>query len=209
MGGLERAPPTPPTLVASRGTRDAPRFTACHHSCTLARLERACDRRRVLGYTRRQLVIVVSLVAGGAAGLAIDHWRHANPDVVAYLETLDRAPATVREPGTRRLSARARDAPHASAPAPSREARGPAPSARDGGRARPARADDATPLDINLASAAELERLPGVGPALAARIVDVRAREGPFGSVDDLRRVRGVGVATLDRLRPRLAVNTP
>jgi competence protein ComEA len=71
------------------------------------------------------------------------------------------------------------------------------------------RADDATPLDVNLASAAELERLPGVGRALAARIVDVRAREGPFGSVDDLRRVRGVGGATLERLRPRLVVNTP
>ena len=65
------------------------------------------------------------------------------------------------------------------------------------------------PLDVNLASAAELERLPGVGPALAARIVDVRAREGPFGSVDDLRRVRGVGGATLERLRPRLIVTTP
>ena len=169
----------------------------------------------MLGYTRRQLVIVVSLVAGGAAGLAIDHWRHANPDVVAYLETLDRAPATVGEPVTlgepvtRRLSARAQDAPHANAPAPARGARGPAPSARDGGRARPARADNATPLDVNLASAAELERLPGVGPALAARIVDVRAREGPFGSVDDLRRVRGVGVATLERLRPRLVVTAP
>jgi competence protein ComEA len=162
----------------------------------------------VLGYTRRQLVIVVSLVAGGATGLAIDHWRHANPDVVAYLETLDRAPATAREPVARRVIARAPDAPHASAPAPSRDARGSAPS-RDGGRARPVRADDATPLDVNLASAAELERLPGVGPALAARIVDVRAREGPFGSVDDLRRVRGVGGATLERLRPRLVVNTP
>src|SRR5438132_14339787 len=62
-----------------------------HESCTLARVECACDRRRVLGYTRRQLVIVLSLVAGGAAGLAIDRWRHANPEVVAYLETLHRA----------------------------------------------------------------------------------------------------------------------
>ena len=216
MGGLE-GPPSPPPLGASRGTRDAPRspgvqFSERQHSCTLARVERACDRRPVLGYTRRQLVIVISLAAGGAAGLAIDHWRHANPDVVAYLETLDRAPATVGEPVTRRLSARAQDAqdaPHASAPAPARGARGPASLARDGGRARPARADDATPLDVNLASAAQLERLPGVGPALAARIVDVRAREGPFGSVDDLRRVRGVGVATLERLRPRLVVTTP
>jgi len=163
----------------------------------------------VFGYTRRQLVIVVSLVAGGAAGLAIDHWRRANPDVVAYLETLDRAPATAREPVVPRLSARAQDSSHASTPAPSRASRGPAPPGRHGGRARPARADDATPLDVNLASAAELERLPGVGPALAARIVDVRAREGPFGSVDDLRRVRGVGGATLERLRPRLIVTTP
>ena len=65
------------------------------------------------------------------------------------------------------------------------------------------------PLDVNLASAAELERLPGVGPALAARIVEARTRDGPFGSVDDLLRVRGVGGATLERLRPRLAVNTP
>jgi len=137
----------------------------------------------VLGYTRRQLVIVVTVVAVGAGGLAMDHWRRANPDVVAYLEALDRAapPPTAREPGPR----------------------------EDEARGRRAHADDATPLDVNLATAADFERLPGVGPALAARIVDVRAREGPFGSVDDLRRVRGVGHATLERLRPRLAVNTP
>ena len=72
-----------------------------------------------------------------------------------------------------------------------------------------ARVDDGMPLDLNLASAADFARLPGVGRALAARIVDVRTRDGPFGSVDDLRRVRGVGEATLERLRPRLAVNTP
>jgi competence protein ComEA len=76
-------------------------------------------------------------------------------------------------------------------------------------RPRRVRVDASTPLDVNLASAADFERLPGVGRALAARIVDVRTREGPFGSVDDLRRVRGVGEATLERLRPRLAVNTP
>jgi competence protein ComEA len=145
-------------------------------------------------------------VAVGAAGLAIDRWRHANPDVVAYLETLDRAatPAAAREPVALRATARESDAPRPSGPVPHRAA------ARHGpARGRHARVDETTPLDVNVASAADFERLPGVGPALAARIVDVRAREGPFGSVDDLRRVRGVGDATLERLRSRLAVNTP
>jgi competence protein ComEA len=154
----------------------------------------------MLTYTRRQLLLLSLVVAVGAAGLAIDRWRRANPDVVTYLESLDRAPTpSVREPPARRASV----VPQANAS----PARGVARHERASGR-RPG-ADDATPVDVNLASAAELERLPGVGPALAARIVEARARDGPFGSVDDLRRVRGVGGATLERLRPRLAVNTP
>lgn len=56
------------------------------------------------------------------------------------------------------------------------------------------------PTDLNGASVEELEGLPGVGPKLAARIVAGR----PFDSVDALAEVRGVGPATLDRLRPRL-----
>lgn len=53
------------------------------------------------------------------------------------------------------------------------------------------------PLDINTATAAELETLPGVGPSTAAAIVDDRERNGPFASVDDLERVRGIGPAKL------------
>lgn len=58
------------------------------------------------------------------------------------------------------------------------------------------------PVDLNHATAAELERLPGIGPALAARIVADREANGPFRSVDDLDRVRGIGPATVERLRP-------
>lgn len=57
-------------------------------------------------------------------------------------------------------------------------------------------------LDPNVATAYELETLPAVGPALAARIVAARTR--PFRRPEDLLRVRGIGPHTLERLRPLL-----
>ncbi len=65
------------------------------------------------------------------------------------------------------------------------------------------------PLDLNRASAEELAAVPGIGPALAARIVEDRARRGPFPSLDDLRRVRGVGPARLARARGHLETGPP
>jgi len=66
----------------------------------------------------------------------------------------------------------------------------------------PAAADrDGLPVDVNAASATELERLPGVGPATATAIVTERERNGPFLDVDDLERVPGIGPAKLDALR--------
>ncbi len=58
------------------------------------------------------------------------------------------------------------------------------------------------PLDLNHARADDLVRLPGVGPALAARIVAAREAIGRFASVDDLDRVPGLGRAKIERLRP-------
>lgn len=62
------------------------------------------------------------------------------------------------------------------------------------------------PLNLNRATKAELRLLPGIGDALAQRIVAHRAEQGPFQSVDDLRRVNGIGPKSLDRLRPWLFV---
>jgi competence ComEA-like helix-hairpin-helix protein len=59
-------------------------------------------------------------------------------------------------------------------------------------------------LDVDRATAAEFERLPGIGPALAARIVTDRSSNGPFGTPAGLLRVRGIGPKTLERLRPFL-----
>lgn len=65
------------------------------------------------------------------------------------------------------------------------------PTLSRGGRRSPPE-----PLDVNSATAEELERLPRVGPALARRIVTYREQHGRFASADDLRHVRGIGVTT-------------
>lgn len=68
------------------------------------------------------------------------------------------------------------------------------------------RASPTGPLDVNAATAEQLESLPGVGPATAAAIVEDRERNGPFASVDDLDRVSGIGPAKLAALRDLVAV---
>lgn len=61
-------------------------------------------------------------------------------------------------------------------------------------------------LDINTASATELESLPGIGPVLAGRIVAHREANGPFARTDGLLAVDGIGPALLSAVRPSVAV---
>jgi competence protein ComEA len=56
-------------------------------------------------------------------------------------------------------------------------------------------------INVNSASAAQLEELPGVGPATAEAIIAHRDQNGPFASVDELLDVRGIGEAKLEQLR--------
>jgi competence protein ComEA len=57
-------------------------------------------------------------------------------------------------------------------------------------------------IDPNEATAEELEKLPGIGPSIALRIVAHRQQKGRFRTAEDLRSVKGIGPATLSRLRP-------
>lgn len=59
-------------------------------------------------------------------------------------------------------------------------------------------------LDVNTADWPEFSVLPGIGEALARRIVESREQAGPFADLDDLRRVRGIGPKTLEQVRPYL-----
>lgn len=66
--------------------------------------------------------------------------------------------------------------------------------------------EPATPLDLNSATEGQLADLPGIGPSIAREIVADRERRGPFLSVDDLARVRGISPTMVDALRDRVVV---
>ncbi len=63
-----------------------------------------------------------------------------------------------------------------------------------------------TSVDLNQATALELDALPGVGPVLAGRIIAHRERHGPFRQAEELLAVRGIGPRLFARLRPRVTV---
>ncbi|MFC7406976.1 ComEA family DNA-binding protein [Georgenia alba] len=71
----------------------------------------------------------------------------------------------------------------------------------------PATAPAPEPVDLNTATAAELRRIHGIGRSLAAGIVAWRETHGPFGSVDDLVRVPGIGPSTVDAVRSQTTVS--
>jgi comEA protein len=61
-------------------------------------------------------------------------------------------------------------------------------------------------VELNAASYEDLLALPGIGPVLAQRILDYRQAHGPFGRIEELVRVNGIGPKLLEKLRPYLVI---
>ena len=72
--------------------------------------------------------------------------------------------------------------------------------------ARPSKPSPPPVLDLNRADAGALQRLPGVGPALAERILSYRRAHGAFRSVEDLREVPGIGSKRWERIREMVRI---
>ena len=67
----------------------------------------------------------------------------------------------------------------------------------------------AAPINLNTATVADLERLPGIGAKVAARIVDYRTKKGPFKKTEELMNVQGIGEKSFLKLRAQLTVSAP
>jgi competence protein ComEA len=72
--------------------------------------------------------------------------------------------------------------------------------------AEPSKPAAAAPVNLNTATAGELEALPGIGSSRAQAILEARKTKGGFKSVDELLEVKGIGEAGLERLRPFVRV---
>jgi comEA protein len=67
----------------------------------------------------------------------------------------------------------------------------------------------AKPVNLNSATSEELQQVPGIGPATAERILQMRKSYGAFKSVDDLLAIRGLGTKRLEKMRKYLTVGKP
>ena len=142
---------------------------------------------------------IALLGVGARATRATAHppTRAERDALAAQLDAVDSAKAShVRKPVS---ASRSRPARASRPPRAVRRAERPADTPPPSDPPAPA-----GPIDADVADAASLDGLPGIGPALAARIVDDRAANGPFGSLDGLQRVRGIGPALARRLAPHV-----
>jgi competence protein ComEA len=61
-------------------------------------------------------------------------------------------------------------------------------------------------ININTASAEELDKLPGIGPAIAKAIIDYRTQNGPFKQIEDINAVKGIGDALFEKIKDQITV---
>jgi len=149
------------------------------------------DLQHRFGFTRNEVVLILLLSAGLAAGTGI---RWLRGDAGAGGEIPPSSSYAASDSVFAALSAAA-DADTLPA-APSPGAHGPG---------RKPRLDSAS-IDINSAPAADFEKLPGIGGAFARRIISFRDEHGPFSRPEELMQVSGIGKKKFQAIRPFVTV---
>jgi competence protein ComEA len=155
-------------------------------------------RRRVGRLSSDEIVVVY--VAGAVAKPGL--YRLRAGDRYAQAVALAGGMNASADPAGVNLAARAGDGDEIYVPVVGESSRGRAPTRH--GRRRSATPPPASSVDLNAAGAATLAAVPGIGRAVAQRIVEMRAREGNFTSIDELLDVAGMTQARLERVRPYL-----
>lgn len=145
------------------------------------------------------------------AGGALPNADLAAVNLAALVQTGDRIDVPLLPPTpapTRRPPPQPTPAPgEAVVPAPPTPTPGVASGSPGNSAAPPAEAPaEAGKININTATAAELERLPKIGPSIAQRIIAYRDANGPFARVEDLQKVKGIGPATFAALKDYVTV---
>ncbi len=149
--------------------------------------------------TAAEPAVIVVHVAGAVAEPGV-YELPAGARVGAAIETAG-GPSRRADPGGLNLAAPLADGERVYVPRIGEVVPPGAAAAAPEGSAAPA-----GPIDVNRATAEQLDTLPGIGPTTAAAIVDHREQNGPFASVDDLEAVRGIGPAKLDAIRDLVSV---
>lgn len=67
----------------------------------------------------------------------------------------------------------------------------------------------ANSVDLNTATAEQLQQVPGIGPSTAKAILDFRRKSGPFQKIEDLLAIKGISKARLEKMRPYLTLSPP
>lgn len=148
---------------------------------------------------RRALVLLTVVAALGVAARLSGATRNQAVATPEQVRALDAQIARVESARTARRSRTARSG-----------GRGPANVTKPRAPSSPAKGDTRRdPVDLDVADATTIEGLPWIGPALAQRIVANRDRCGPFGSLEALKRVAGIGDGVVKRLEPHVTFSTP